>query len=189
MLESTPENLNQKISVPDVLREEAESGLAGAILGSIFVILMLLVLHYFNILNLSQIIPSLSFLPRSGQQNSFVSPSVSPPPIESCRVRSNDYSLVYDVTDTRGIITGQYRGTIQSITPNASMAAVTIVSGDGKATHTFRIDASTPFYDAVHAKKLKLLDFAPGQYVGISFNCNKSNGNQFTIVDMGIQEK
>ena len=116
-------------------------------------------------------------------------PTITPPPLESCLVRSNDYSLVYDVSDTGKIITGQYRGIIKSITASGKQADVTIVSPDGKDSHTFHIDTDIPFYDALHSKKIILSDFTPGQFIGIGFNCNKSKGNQFSIINMGIQEK
>lgn len=157
------------------------AAVGGAVVAFGAVLFILIILNYFNVLKLP-------FLPKGGW---VTQPKDLPTQvIERCSVRAKDHSLVYDVTDTGKVITGQYRGTIDNIS-NAQDGSlnITIRSDDGKEKHTFHIDKTIPLDDAIHAKKITITDLQAGQYVEIGFNCNKLQGNQFFITSIDIQQK
>lgn len=164
----------------ETILTRAKSGGLGIVLGLLATASVLLILNAFHLLDLSRIIPQLPFLPHE-EYFSHV------PPIESCLVRSHDYPIVINVATIGAYVVGQYQGILQTITQdNQHHLLIGLGAKDQTYSHTFQVDALTPVYDGIHARNITFHDLKPGQTMAITFNCNSKQGDQFTIVRIGL---
>lgn len=182
----------------------------GIVLGIVVLCCLFIILNYFNILNLSQKIPFLSFLPQKKvntiskelQNNQNYSTATIPPTqslyppqssadLQSCKARQQGNSLVVSVNTVNNVIVGQYKGKITAFTlsNDKTSASLTLVSLDGRQQEQFTIPSQASIYTIHPPGPSIITHLKNGQTVDMTFNCFTDQNNLFKITQVGIDSQ
>lgn len=181
-------------------------GSGGVLLGLLFLVLIIVILNYFNIISLSKINPDLfGFLPHrpivtSPTPTGNFTPVPTKPLVnlESCDVTKEGNALVSKVEtiplNGKNIIFGDFRGNINKVTFDEAKksAKVEVISSKGEQEYTFTVNEEKDFvHDLADDKNKPLSILAQGQVVTMSFNCfpEKPKNEQFKITRITITSR
>lgn len=167
-------------------------GIAGIFLGVFFIVLCLLVLNYFQLITLSPLFPSLSFLPEKGKTLSFFKPTPSVDIVGDCSFYEAHPDFSSLQLPISGGIQGTITGTIQHISYEYSgvLARLRVLSAANNQVHDlFMLNQSGVIFGDHSGQNLLLKDLQVNDHVSFFYECTKMQDNQMSIQQIVVQGK
>lgn len=184
---------DEKPQMKENVFSDAESAILGFFLGFLTMVITIIVLNYFNILQLSKLSSFFSFLPHKSslvftKGNPFIP---TPTPNNTCSAKLPTYMKISTTHFTAdGISGGTFYGTLKKVTYNVGThtAIVEVVPLNGSNIYMFTLNDQTvrAFNDNTKKFYPDLSQLPVGQNVELTYNCDPQTGNIFTIVTVKI---
>lgn len=172
--------------------------LEGIALAVLVTVIAFIILNYFNIFQLDLLVPSFSIfphLPRNTSVQKAAQKTIFPPDtnafVETCPVKQTN-ALVGTILQTDGGTVGNLIGNVENISydPASKTAVIDLISKNAAQKHIFTItDHDGLVADGTTQAPLHLSDIKYSQGLALSFECDNSHNNIFTITQIALIKK
>lgn len=175
----------------DSLKEKGKTNIFADVLFSIagccvslgIIIIILLILSYFNILQL----PYTSFLPHQIAKSQQNSPTSAP--LEKCSLKKEGNPLIGSIAIQGTTVLGYFEGRVTNIVYDKLQQPTSMTLQKENQSHVFNVSEERIIMTRLNSDRIKISpDIALGNTVRVFFNCIPQEGEKFTVTGISTMQ-